>query len=127
LFNLFGVVDDQVSEIWNNLRGDSTIVWPPNTQAWLTQKQRQLTDAIPAGLSITEIQEVDVKITQLWLRTVIWQLSTASGCLSSTNADESMTFHYPIDLGRELVELSSRVQIASMEAHGIGLVSLLPL
>ena len=84
--------------------------------------QQQLTDAVPLNLKCTEIQEADMRITQQWLRTIVWQLSTASGCLSSTNADESMTFRYPIEIAKDLASVTMRISLPAMQVHGIGLV-----
>ena len=122
LHSLFSIVDDKMSEIWNNMRSQAEVSWPPNTGIWLTRLQKDLTQSMPPDLRVTEVQEVDLKTTQLWLRSIVWQLSTASGCLSSMPADKSMNFSYPIEIARELVELTGRVSFASMEAHGIGLV-----
>jgi hypothetical protein len=116
-------VDDKVSEIWNNLRAQSSIVWPPNTAIWLARLQKDLTEAMSSDMQVTESQEVDLKSTQLWLRSIVWQLSTASGCLSSQAQHQSMSFSYPIEIARELVELTGRVSVGSMETHGIGFVS----
>jgi hypothetical protein len=122
LHDLYSIVDDKMSEIWNNMRSQAPVAWPPNTAIWLSRLQKDLTEAIPIHLHVTEAQEVDLKTTQLWLRCIVWQLSTASGCLSSTPADHSMSFSYPIEIARELANLTSRVNFSSMEAHGIGLV-----
>ena len=122
LYSLFRIVDGNVSEIWNNLRSENPVVWPHDTAVWLAQLQQQLTEAVPEDLKCTEIQEADVRITQQWLRTVVWQLSTASGCLSSTASDESMTLSYPIKIAKDLAAITSRLSLESMEAHGIGLV-----
>ena len=122
LYKLFRIVDSNVSEIWNNLRSQHAVQWPQNTAAWLAHIQQQLTDAVPHNLKCTEIQEADIRITQQWLRTIVWQLSTASGCLSSTNADESMTFRYPIEIARALSSVTTRISIPAMQVHGVGLV-----
>lgn len=122
LYNLFRIVDGNVSEIWNNLRSETPVVWPRNTAIWLAQLQQQLTEAVPIDLKCTEIQEADVRITQQWLRTIVWQLSTASGCLSSTASNESMTLSYPIEIAKDLAAITARLSLESMEVHGIGLV-----
>lgn len=122
LYNLFSIVDDKMSEIWNSLRSQSSVDWPPNTGIWLTRLQKDLGEALTPDMQLTETQEVDLKSTQLWLRVIVWQLSTASGCLSSNAKEQSMSFSYPIEVARELVELTNRVSLTSMEAHGVGFV-----
>ena len=124
LYSLFRIVDSKVSEMWNNLRSENPTNWPENSAAWLAQRQRQVTNAVPVNLKCTQIQEADIKFTQQWLRTVIWQLSTARGCLSSNASDPSMTLRYPIEIAQDLVAVTSRLPFEAMDVHGIGIVNL---
>ena len=123
LYNMFRAVDDQFSQTWTNLRSSTQIVWPANTAIWLAGLQQQLTDAVPPDLKCTKVQEADLRVTQQWLRLVVWQLSTASGCLSSAAHDESMTLLYPIKLSKDLAETLQFIDIEAMDVHGIGLVT----
>ena len=123
LYNLFRIVDSRVSEIWNNLRSENPVIWPANTAAWLLQLQRQVTEAVPVDAKCGPIQEADIRITQQWLRTIIWQLSTASRTLSSTAVNQSMTLRYPIEIARDLATLTMRLPMEAMDVHGIGIVS----
>ena len=125
LYNLFRIVDSRVSEIWNNLRSENPVNWPPNTAAWLARLQRQVTEAVPMDVKCTTIQEADIRITQQWLRSIVWQLSTASGCLSSTAVDRSMTLRYPIEIAQDLAAVTTRLPLDAMDVHGIGLVRIL--
>ena len=122
LYNMFRIVDSRVSEIWNNLRSENPVIWPQNTAIWLAQLQRQVTEAVPPDAKFTNIQEADIRITQQWLRTIIWQLSTASRCLSSTASDRSMTLRYPIEIAQDLASVTLRLPLEAMDAHGIGMV-----
>jgi hypothetical protein len=88
----------------------------------LASIQRQLSEAVREDVKVTKIQEVDIRVTQQWLRTIVWQLSTASGCLSSTAQDESMTLLYPIKISKELTEILGYIEIQAMEVHGVGFV-----
>ena len=115
MVNLFRIIDDDFSSYWNKSRSGCS----PN---WLAQLQRQLTEALPEDMKCTDIQMADLKVTQQWLRTIVWQLATASGCLSSTSADLSMTLSYPIEIARELLSMTSRIPQHCLEVHGIGLV-----
>jgi hypothetical protein len=102
--------------LWNKTRSDCS-------PAYLSALQKQLTDALPAYLNSTENQAADLRISQQWLRTMVWQLSIQNGCLSSGNDDPSMTFQYPVEIARDLVSMTSQFSHQSMEVHGIGLVS----
>jgi len=115
LVNLFKPFDDTFVGLWNKARvGCST--------EWLARLQNQLSDALPAYLHCTESQAVDLRTSQQWLRTMVWQLSISHGYLSSAATDTAMSFKYPIEISRDLIAQSSGFSQASMEIHGIGLV-----
>lgn len=115
LVNLYRPFDDTFIGLWNKSRTDCS----PLTLARL---QQQLTEALPPFLSTTESQAADLRTSQQWLRTMVWQLSIANGFLSSTSLDTSMTFRYPIEIAKDLVEVTRQFSKQSMEIHGIGLI-----
>lgn len=117
LVDLFRPFDDIFVGLWNKARSDCSTTW-------LAHLQKQLSDALPAQLSSTESQAADLRISQQWLRTMVWQLSMSNGFLSSASADSSMKFKYPLEIARDLVALTGQLSQQSMEVHGIGLVSL---
>jgi hypothetical protein len=117
MINLFRALDDNFVGLWNKSRSDCST-------AWLANLQQQLSDALPPNLNSTESQAADIRISQQWLRTMVWQLSITNGYLSSTSPDSSMTFKYPIEIARDLARDISILSLQSMEVHGIGLVSL---
>jgi hypothetical protein len=119
LINLFRTIDDDFSRAWNTARSECS-------PTYLARLQRQLTEALPPELNLQEAQEADIRLTQQWLRIVVWQMSTASGCLSSTSPDVFMSFTYPIDISKEVVDITQRLPQQSLEVHGIGLVKQLP-
>lgn len=102
--------------LWNKARSDCST-------SYLSALQKQLTDALPIYLNSTESQTTDLRTSQQWLRTMVWQLSIQNGCLSSGNDDPSMTFSYPVDISRDLISMTSQFSQQSMEVHGVGLVS----
>jgi len=109
LVSLFRPFDDMFISLWNKARSDYS-------PAYLSALQKQLTEALPAYLNSTESQAADLRTSQQWLRTMVWQPSIQNGCLSSGSVDPSMTFQYP-------VEIASQFSHQSMEVHGISLVS----
>lgn len=117
LANLFRPFDDTFISLWNKARSASSCS-PP----YLSMLQKQLTDALPAYLNSTENQTADLRTSQQWLRTMVWQLSIQNGCLSSSSADPSMTFQYPVEISRDLVQMTSQFTHQSMAVHGIGLI-----
>ncbi|PVH84729.1 hypothetical protein DL98DRAFT_397681, partial [Cadophora sp. DSE1049] len=115
LVNLFRPFDEGFVALWNKTRTDCS-------PAYLSALQKQLNDALPTYLNSTENQTADLRTSQQWLRTMVWQLSIQNGCLSSGNGDPSMTFQYPVDIARDLVGMTSQFSQQSMEVHGIGLI-----
>ncbi|KAL8709622.1 MAG: hypothetical protein Q9220_005714 [cf. Caloplaca sp. 1 TL-2023] len=97
LVALYRPFDDTFIGLWNKSRTDCSTLW-------LAHLQRQLTQALPAVLEGTETQAADLRTSQHWLRTIVWQLSITNGFLSSTSPDSSMTFGYPIEIAKDLIE-----------------------
>lgn len=116
LISLFRCIDDEFMGLWNKSRTECST-------AWLAQLQQQLVDALPSDLKTTEVQAADIRTTQQWLRVMVWQLSIANGYLSSTAPHSSMTFKYPIEVARDLIQDLKSLSLDSMEVHGVGLVS----
>jgi len=115
LVSLFRPFDDSFVGLWNKTR---TVC----STDWLASLQSQLSEALPLYLRSTEIQAVDLHVSQQWLKTMVWQLSISHGYLASTSPEDSMSLRYPIEIGRELVTATSRFSQQAMEIHGIGLV-----
>lgn len=116
LASLFRLIDDEFMALWNKAKSECST-------SYLSQLQSQLADVIPPVLECTENQAADVKITQHWLRCMVWQLSITNGYLSSTSPDMAMSFKYPIEIARDLIRDITKLSLQSMEVHGVGLVS----
>ncbi|MCJ1465560.1 hypothetical protein MMC07_004178 [Pseudocyphellaria aurata] len=115
LVQLYHPFDDTFVGLWNKSKSDCSTVW-------LAQLQRQLTQALPVYLDVAESQAVDLRTSQQWLRTMVWQLSITNGYLSSSSSDSSMTFGYPIEIAKDLVSVIGDFSTHSMEVHGLGLI-----
>lgn len=115
LVNLFRPFDDTFVGLWNKTKSGCTA-------DFLAQLQQQLSDGLPDYIHSTESQAVDLRCSQQWLRTVVWQLSIGHGFLSSSTSDTAMSFKFPIDISRDLVAATSHFSQAAMEVHGIGLI-----
>lgn len=105
--------------MWNKTRSDCS-------PSYLAALQKQLSDALPSYLNAPESQTADLRTSQQWLRTMVWQLSIQNGCLSSGHDDPSMTFQYPVEIARDLISMTSQFSQQSMEVHGLGLVCYCP-
>ena len=116
LVHLYRPFDEIFVGLWNKSTLDCST-------RQLARLQHQLEEALPIELKTTETQAADLRTSQQWLRTMVWQLSISKGFLSSASSDRSMTFRYPIEIAKDLVTVTSRLSQHSMEVHGIGLVS----
>ena len=119
LVNLYRPFDDMFIGLWNKSRSDCTTYF-------LAHLQQELSNALPDRLDTTESQAADLRTSQQWLRTMVWQLSIMNGYLSSTSSEACMTFRYPIEIAKDLVAVTSRLSKQAMEVHGIGLVGFPP-
>ncbi len=115
--NMFKIIDHTFVNLWNRADNSRT------SAAWITQVQTQLSEAVPEFLECTKVQEVQIRMTQQWLRSQIWQLSLCQGLVSSTSYDNSLTFKYPVDIAGDLLMISDQFSQQVMEVHGTGLVS----
>ena len=116
LASLFRLIDDEFMAVWNKAKSACTT-------AYLMQLQTELADVLPPVLDCTENQAADVRITQHWLRCMVWQLSITNGYLRSNAEDSSMSFNYPVDIARDLLRDIGSISLQAMEVHGVGLVS----
>lgn len=82
-------------------------------------------NAVPSEIELPDVVMADLRVSQQWLRIMIWQLSTTAGFLSTSPAHECMDFRYPLLIARDLCLATWKLSRQSMEAHGIGLVSAL--
>jgi hypothetical protein len=120
MINMFKIIDDTFINIWNRVHNTHA------SAAWITQIQTQLSEAVPAYFECTEVQEIQIRITQQWLRSQAWQLSVCQGLVSSVSNDIPLTFKYPIEIARDLLTISHQFSQQAMEIHGVGLVSTFP-
>ncbi|KAF2735153.1 hypothetical protein EJ04DRAFT_220935 [Polyplosphaeria fusca] len=113
--SLYKPFDDTFFAPWNKIRSHAN-------PAWIAQLQNQLSDALPTYLECTEIQAVELRVTQQWLRTMVWQLSVSQGLVSSVATDSAMTFKYPIQISRDLLSMLQQFSQQALEVHGVGLI-----
>jgi hypothetical protein len=88
----------------------------------LSALQTILAMSIPDVNKRTEVQQADLLISRQWLKTMVWQLCVTKGLLSSVTMDESMSFHYPVAIARDVVSVSHNLHREAFEPHGPGIV-----
>lgn len=116
LIKLYKPFDETFFGLWNrSIHGA--------VPSWLIQLQQQLSEALPAYIDGTETQIIDLKMSQQWLRMMIWQLAISHGFISTMASDNTLSFRFPIEISRDLVEMSTDFSHHAMEVHGSGIVS----
>lgn len=86
--------------------------------------QKQLSDRLPSYLENTHSQEQDLRSSQQWLRTMVWQLGMHNGHMGNSPEEASMTFGYPIEIARSIMEMTSQFSHQSIEGGAVRLVSI---
>ena len=138
LIQLFQIMDGPLLAHWTTQQEPSQIV-PAMTAHWIESKQAQL-DQDEAGAAeaaremavggrgtLSELQHVDLFVTRLWLRTLVWQLALSHGLLRSEppqNTHEGLSLHFPAQrVSAQLRSLVSRLRSgASIVIHGSGIL-----
>jgi hypothetical protein len=115
LTKLFCCIDDDFMALWNKTKSECS-------PEWLSRLQQRLCEVLPPDLQATDHQVADLRITQQWLRIMVWQLSVAHGHISSHSQDPALRFLYPIEVVKDLIGDIKGLSLASMEVHGVGLI-----
>lgn len=138
LIHLFGIMDGPLLAHWS-AQHDPTALVPSMTARWIESKQVEL-DEDEAGAAeaagemaagglgvLSESFHVDLFVTRLWLRTLVWQLALSHGLLRSAPpqaSHEGLSLHFPAQrLSAQLRSLVSRLEsISSVVTNGSGLL-----
>lgn len=116
LVNLYRPFDESFLGQWNGINATCSI-------ESLVQLQERIQNAVPADLDLPDILMADLRVSQQWLRIMIWQLSTTAGFLSTSATHACMDFRHPLQIAEDLCLATWKLSKQSMETHGIGLVS----
>lgn len=72
--------------------------------------------------SLQQSQKANLRVTQLWLRIIIWQVRLRLGYLSETAvAKTSHTYHFPLEVAKDLALSTRDLELGAMSVHGVGL------
>jgi hypothetical protein len=89
-------------------------------------------DAIHAAIStaleasqielLRETQLANLRVTQHWLLVILWQLRLRLGLLvEESGMPGHLTFHYPVEVGEQLVGVLQAMSLESIRIHGVGI------
>ncbi|KAJ5260072.1 hypothetical protein N7505_009453, partial [Penicillium chrysogenum] len=115
LVNLYRPFDEGFLDQWNGTNATCTV-------ESLVRLEELIQSAVPADLDLPDILMADLRVSQQWLRIMIWQLSTTAGFLSTNPTHECMDFRYPLLIAQDLCFATWKLSRQSMETHGIGLI-----
>ncbi|KAL4771314.1 fungal-specific transcription factor domain-containing protein [Aspergillus nidulans var. acristatus] len=86
------------------------------------------TSAIQATLSkpislegVSEIQKVDILITQQWLQAMMWKLSMTRASQPGSRNETVLPFHLPVLVGKAVMSVIAEASQGAVDAHGIGM------
>ena len=128
MVSLFQHFDDDFVRLWN--LSSKTPAFPfsdevsPVSSSQLGGLQEVLDLSIPEVSKRSEVQQADLLISRQWLKTMVWQLCVTKGLLSSSSSNESMSFHYPVSIARDVVIFNRSLNKEAFEPHGVGIVSI---
>jgi len=117
--NLFRNFGDGFMALWNSTERDHTRLVSPRP---FIKLQESLKDAIPNVRDRSEVQQADLLITRQWLKMIVWQLCLKKGMLSSNPIIDSMSFHYPIDIARDVTLVTRLLPLEAFQANGVGIL-----
>ncbi|TPX08524.1 uncharacterized protein E0L32_010011 [Thyridium curvatum] len=138
LISLFLIMDRPLLAYWEEQQGiepstsDITPEWVEQKQIQLDQDEASTYEADKALResgrgALTEFQLVDLYITRVWLRTLVWQLALSRGLLQSAPPEtvhEGLSLNYPAHrLSTELRSLVNRMEsVGSIATQGSGII-----
>ncbi|KAL6853063.1 hypothetical protein ACO1O0_007616 [Amphichorda felina] len=87
----------------------------------LNYVETTVNSALRPGLDLRDTQKANLRVTQLWLRVIIWQLRLHLGYLVEESYQHSLTFRYPIDVAKDLTLSTRDLPTSSFKVHGVGM------
>ncbi|KAK5442698.1 hypothetical protein LTS15_010905 [Exophiala xenobiotica] len=114
LAELFKPIDDYFISLWNRASTNCSA-------HFLVESEQNIRRGVATSLDIVDTQLANIRVSQQWLRVIVWQLCTMLGYLSSDAAHESLTFRYPLKIAQDLAISTWKLPLHSMQMHGIGL------
>ncbi|KAK4448681.1 hypothetical protein QBC34DRAFT_352336 [Podospora aff. communis PSN243] len=94
---------------------------PHSPPEFLANTEDLVNAALDTTVPLHDTQRANLRITQLWLRIVLWQMRLRAGYLKQESTCENLTYAYPLRIARELVIATNDLTVTSMSVHGVGL------
>jgi hypothetical protein len=117
LAELFRPLDTSFIALHNN---EALALGP--SPAYINDVEGRVNSALGSGFGLYDTQKANLRVTQLWLRLVIWKLRLRLGYLVEESYQHSITFRYPINIAKELMLSTQDLPTSSFTVHGVGMV-----
>ncbi|KAH8428330.1 putative C6 transcription factor (AmyR) [Aspergillus melleus] len=95
--------------------GDGIFEMPPTSSI-----QSSLCKSVSLD-GVSEIQKVDILITQQWLQAMMWKLSMTRATQPGSRDETVLPFHLPVLVGKAVMGVISAASQGAVDAHGIGM------
>ena len=115
MVGLYKSIDSTFVDLWNRVQRHAD-------PSWLYKMQMDLLQAVPRYIQCTESQAVEIRVTQHWLRAVVWRLCTSRGLMSSLTSD-SISYLCPIRIAMDLEVALEGFSQTAVEIHRDSVVS----
>jgi hypothetical protein len=96
----------------------SAISPPPE---YINDVEARVNSALGSGFGLYDTQKANLRVTQLWLRIVIWKLRLHLGHLVEESFQHSLTFRYPIEVAKDLMLSTRDLPASAFKVHGVGM------
>lgn len=119
LCRMFALVDADFFKLWNaaDLNNAEAYLSAPH----IARVQDQL-GALPlTHANLTEVQRVDVMVTQQWLRLIYWQAAMRQGMVTSAAQNEAFQYAFPVKVAHTLCEMLHDISLQAVLVHGLGI------
>ncbi|KFA47199.1 hypothetical protein S40293_06723 [Stachybotrys chartarum IBT 40293] len=97
------------------------IMLMPPSASGLDSIEAAVNAALSPGIALHDTQKANLRVTQLWLRIIIWQLRLRLGWLVEESLRPSQTFRFPMEVAKDLMLSTRDLPLSSLIVHGVGL------
>ena len=88
---------------------------------YINDVENRVNSALGSGFGLYDTQKANLRVTQLWLRIVIWKLRLHLGHLVEESFQHSVTFRYPIEVAKDLMLSTRDLPASAFKVHGVGM------
>jgi hypothetical protein len=118
---MFDIIED--SHLGTNQAVRSARVTQPSAYDILQDRFR---DGASGLDQICDVQRADLCVTRHWMRMLTWKALCGQRIQGSPSSQLSISPTFPLLVARDLVDAISRLPRTALQAHGFGMVRLLP-